>query len=403
MSNYSFSTHANRRGSRFNPGSRPNHFGGRPQHKGAYIHPDKFVNTATAHAPVADFVPQHAFSDFALSARLHSNIAAHGYTTPTAIQDDAIEPILNGKDLIGLADTGSGKTAAFIIPIIERLHANRRATALIIAPTRELAMQIDDEFKAFAVHLQLYSTICVGGANMQRQINGLRRGPAVVIGTPGRLRDLVEQGALRLSGTETLVLDEADRMLDMGFSKDLHFLVDLLPKTRQSLCFSATLTPDIERLVRQLLTDPITVSVKTSEGSDHVEQNVIKVDSKEQKMEVLSNLLRQPDFAKVLIFGQTKRGVQRLAENLTKQGVSATAIHGNKSLSQRIRALQSFKDNGVQVLVATDVAARGLDIPHVTHVINYDQPNSYEDYIHRIGRTGRAGNVGNALTFVTPN
>jgi len=348
-------------------------------------------------------VPEHQFSDFALSERLHKNIAAKGYTEPTAIQDGAIMPILEGKDMIGLADTGSGKTAAFIVPIIQRLHANRRTSALIIAPTRELAMQIDTEFKAFAANLQLYSTLCVGGANMYRQISALKHGPHVVIGTPGRLKDLFEQGALRLSGTEILVLDEADRMLDMGFIKDIHFLVGQLPKARQSLCFSATLTPDIERLVRELLTEPITISVKTSVGSDHVEQNIIKVDSKEQKMEVLTNMLRQPDFSKVLIFGQTKRGVQRLAESLAKQGVSAAAIHGNKSLSQRVRALQSFKDDHIQVLVATDVAARGLDIPHVTHVINYDQPNSYEDYIHRIGRTGRAGRVGNALTFVTAN
>jgi len=373
----------------------------KPAGQGRYIDPNRFINQAVAVADEVVFEAVHTFSDFGFTEALKQTIAERNYITPTPIQDATIKPALAGRDVIGLANTGTGKTAAFVLPIIHRLTTDAVGrTALIIAPTRELAVQIDEEFRAFARGLRLYSTLCVGGANLNRQISQLNRGSQVVIGTPGRLKDLYNQHALKLDKVGVLVLDEADRMLDMGFIADIRFLLAQLPTERQSLCFSATMPPDISRLLKEMLQDPVTVSVQTSQTSDHVEQDIIKVGSKDEKIKVLDELLRKPDFDKVLIFGQTKWGVQRLAEQLVKQGFKAEAIHGNKSQPQRQRALQAFKDGRVSILVATDVAARGLDIPMVSHVINFDQPTTYEDYIHRIGRTGRAGQRGSALTFV---
>jgi len=402
MYNNSFTRAPRRSGSGFGqrPARRSPRSGGN-RRQGVYINPNKFINKAIERKTEDAYVPQHMFADFALADGLKKNIAARGYTAPTPIQDGSIPSIIDGKDLIGLANTGTGKTAAFILPIINRLFtADKRDSALIMAPTRELAQQIDEEFRAFAHGSGLQSALCVGGMSIGPQINALRRRPAVIIGTPGRLRDLFEQSKLHLANTNTLVLDEADRMLDMGFSKDIYFLIDQLPKVRQSLCFSATITPAIEVLMQRLLVDPVTVSVRTRETADHIDQDVVEVKSGNNKFETLHSLLSQPAFEKVLIFGETKHGVQRLADNLSQQGHTADAIHGNKSQPQRQRTLNAFKQNKVQILVATDVAARGLDIPNVSHVINYDQPNNYEDYVHRIGRTGRGGKSGIALTFI---
>ena len=368
---------------------------------GAYIDPQRFINKAVAPAEEVPYVPQHAFADFALSDAIKRNIDQAGYTMPTAIQDGAIPAIIEGKDVIGLANTGTGKTAAFVIPMLERIKdTQNRPAVLIMAPTRELAHQIDDEFRKFSRGMRLYSSLIVGGMNIARQISDLKRGPHVVIGTPGRLKDLVNRRVLKLDNVEVVVLDEADQMLDMGFINDIRFLIGQLPEKRQSLCFSATITPEIQRLLDGLLRDPTMVSVRTAETSEHVEQDVVRAESKEHKVEVLQELLSKPDFEKVLIFGETKWGVQRLAETLTKNGFPAEAIHGNKTQPQRKRALQNFKEDRVKVMVATDVAARGLDIPNVSHLINFDQPNSYQDYVHRIGRTGRGGKRGSALTFI---
>jgi len=373
----------------------------RQKGQGQYIHPSKFVNKAVAVADEVPYESTHMFNDFALHDAIKRNIAAKGYTVPTAIQDQAIPLILEGKDLIGLANTGTGKTAAFILPLLHLINSSpRRTSVLIMAPTRELAVQIDEEFKAFSKGSGMLSVLCVGGVNIRPQIQGLQRKPEFIIGTPGRLKDLTEQGYIDFNSIHFLVLDEADRMLDMGFIRDIRFLISKLPTDRQSLCFSATMTGDITRLINDFLTDPVTVSVRKGETSSHIEQDIIEVRDKDEKVTKLIELLSQPDFDKVLVFGQTKHGVQRLAEKLSKNGIPSEAIHGNKSQPQRQRALQSFKDNKVRVLVATDVAARGLDIPLVSHVINFDQPNTYEDYVHRIGRTGRAGNRGSALTFV---
>lgn len=378
------------------------HNNGRKNNRGkAYIDPQKFINKAIDKVDMVEFVPVHSFNDFGFVTDLQNNIESKGLNQPTAIQDGAIKPVMEGCDVIGLANTGTGKTAAFVLPIIHRLKTNpAQKTVLIMAPTRELAVQIDEQFKIFAFGMRLYSALCVGGVNIQAQIRNLRRRPQVIIGTPGRLKDLMQQGELKLQFVTTLVLDEADRMLDMGFLPDIKTIIAGLPQDRQSLCFSATITPQIQYLLDSMLKDPTTISVRTRETSEHIEQDVVKAGSKEEKVKILNDLLRKEHFEKVLVFGETKYGVQRLADNLTKAGLPAEAIHGNKSQPQRQRALRAFKDGKVGILVATDVAARGLDIPNVSHVINFDQPNTYEDYVHRIGRTGRAGARGYALTFI---
>ncbi|MDX2775854.1 DEAD/DEAH box helicase [Streptomyces caniscabiei] len=368
-----------------------------------YIHPSKFINKAVQKADEIPYEATHKFADFPFGAQLHHNIASKGYVTPSAIQDQAIPHIIDGKDVIGLANTGTGKTAAFLLPIIERQSGiTLRPSVLIIAPTRELAQQIDEQFRDFSKGLGLYSTLIVGGVNVDRQIRDLKRRPHVIIGTPGRLKDLMQRRVLQLKNMTTLVLDEADRMLDMGFLPDIRQIIGEMPTDRQTLFFSATITPEISALVNTFLKDPVTVSVRTTETSEHVEQDIVETRDKTHKMEVLIDMLSNEAFEKVLVFGETKFGVQRLSDHLDNSGIPSAAIHGNKNQSQRQRALKQFKDERVRVLVATDVAARGLDIPNVTHVINFDTPQTYEDYVHRIGRTGRGGARGHAFTFIDP-
>ena len=383
----------------FRPGKGPRNNGSK-QRRGAYIHPSKFINRAVA-IEETPYEAIHRFSDFPFSAKLHSNIQYKGYEIPSAIQDQAIMPIIEGRDVIGLANTGTGKTAAFLLPIIDKLSANKDPlSVMILAPTRELAQQIDEQFRAFSYGMKLYSTILVGGMNIARQISHLQRNPQVIIATPGRTMDLIKRGALKLDRVQTLVLDEADRMLDMGFITDIRSIARQVSPTRQTLFFSATITPQIQILTEEFLRDPVTVSVRTADTSQSVDQDVLEAGSKEEKIEKLIELLKQDEFDKVLLFGETKYGVQRLSDQLEKSGFSSVAIHGNKSQSQRQRALKAFTKNEAQIMVATDVAARGLDIPNVSHVINFDQPATYEDYVHRIGRTGRGGATGKALTFI---
>ena len=374
---------------------------GRPKNQGAYIDPQRFINKTAVVKEEAVFVSTHAFTDFSFTPALQHNIAEHGYERPTPIQDKAIPVILEGKDFIGLANTGTGKTAAFILPIINFLQTQKAdGKVLIVLPTRELAIQVDEEFKEFARGLKLRSTICVGGANIRQQITSLQRQPHLIIGTPGRLKDLCQQQALVLNAIDIFVLDEADRMLDMGFLPDINFLIQKLPKKRQTLCFSATITPPIETLLQKILIKPVTVSVRSKATSEHITQEVITVSSKEEKFKQLLEVLNDHTLYKIIIFGQTKYGVQRLADNLNKLHITSAAIHGNKSQPQRQRALNDFKEDKVRILVATDVAARGIDIPDVSCVINFDQPKTFDDYVHRIGRTGRAGKGGRAITFV---
>jgi len=388
----------NRGGRSFGGGRRP---GGNRGPAKKYIHPSKFINKAIEKADEIPYESTHKFSDFPFSPQLKHNISVKGYEIPSAIQDQAIPYIIEGKDVIGLANTGTGKTAAFLLPIIERQTGiSLRPSVLIIAPTRELAQQIDEQFREFAKGLDLYSALVVGGVSVDRQIRDLKRRPNFIIGTPGRLKDLINRRLIRLDNTTTLVLDEADRMLDMGFLPDIRSIVNEMPSDRQTLFFSATITPEIQILVNTFLKNPETVSVRTSETSEHVEQTVVEARDKNHKVELLTEMLKGVDYDKVLIFGETKFGVQRLSDHLDNSGIPSVAIHGNKNQSQRQRALKQFKDERVRVMVATDVAARGLDIPNVSHVINFDTPQNYEDYIHRIGRTGRAGASGKAHTFI---
>jgi len=345
------------------------------------------------------YMSKNSFSDFSLDETVKKNVLVRGFDKPTAIQDQAILPILKGKDLVGIANTGTGKTAAFLLPLITKVARDRSQKILIVTPTRELAVQIQDEFKLFSLGMGIFSTLCIGGASLNVQARDLFRRPNFVIGTPGRIKDLEGRRLLNLSHYENVVLDEVDRMLDMGFIHDVRHIVSLLPKNRQSLFFSATIPGETKVVMQSFLTDPVTVSVKTGATAPNVDQDIIRTRGK-NKLEILHDLLIKEEFRKVLVFGRTKWGVNKLEANLTRRGFKAAAIHGNKSQGQRLRALKMLKNNEVQVLLATDVASRGIDIENVTHVINYDVPGSYDDYVHRIGRTGRAEKKGIALTFV---
>jgi ATP-dependent RNA helicase RhlE len=350
--------------------------------------------------PQEEFVPINGFSDFPLSAILQENISYKGYTSLTPIQDKAITHILAGRDVIGIANTGTGKTAAFLIPLVDKVSNNRNEKVLIVTPTRELALQINEELRSFSRGLGIKSSLCIGGMSIQKQKNELKQNVNFVIGTPGRIKDLIQSRILNLSGFNNVVLDEADRMVDIGFISEIKYFISLLPKNRQSLFFSATISPKVREILQPFVNDPITVSVKQTDTVENIDQNVIRVTNKKRKINQLTDLLHQDGFSKILIFGRTKWGVQKLANELIEKGFKAGAIHGNKNQNQRQKVLEKFKNNEIKILLATDVASRGLDIPDVSHVINYDLPANYDDYIHRIGRTGRATKKGVALTFI---
>jgi len=368
---------------------------------GLKIDINRFINRAQNLVSEDTYQSKHKFSDFEINPILKQNILSKNYDSPTPIQDQIIPYVLQHRDVIGIANTGTGKTAAFLIPLINKIILNKQEKIIIMVPTRELALQIQSELYSFGRNLNLKSVLCIGGANINLQIRDLRSNPNFIIGTPGRLKDLIKRKVLYLGNVNNVVLDEADRMLDMGFIHDMKEILSLMPTPRQTLLFSATLSSQIEQITKQFLSNPVKVSVKIRETLAHVDQNIVKVTDRNHKIEALHDLLNQPEFEKVLVFGETKYGVEKLSNELKDRGFKSTAIHGNKRQAARQKALNQFKRNEVKILVATDVAARGLDIPHVSHVINFDVPASYEDYIHRIGRTGRAGNPGKALTFVS--
>ena len=390
-------------------GHRPNrpgvrHFGPNTRRGGnkarkQFIDPSRFVKVAVP-LQAGDYQPQNNFADFAIQPLLKSNVTAMGYTAPSEIQDKTIPLGLSGKDVVGVANTGTGKTAAFSLPILNKLMLDPAATAIIIAPTRELALQIDEQCRKLSKNSGLRSVILIGGKPMGPQLSALRSRPRIIIGTPGRIKDHLQQGTLDLSRTASVVLDEVDRMLDMGFINDVRFILAKLPEQRQSFFFSATVGPAIATLIQTFTHDPITVDVKAGETSDNVHQNVITYSGNIQRLDKLQTLLADEAVKKTLVFGETKYGVERLARELQARGFKADALHGGKSQGARQRRLTDFRENRTSILVATDVAARGIDIVDITHVINFDLPNSYDDYTHRIGRAGRAGRTGYALTFV---
>ena len=345
------------------------------------------------------YVSKHTFADFPFVDQLHKNIAKKGFVHPTPIQDQSIMTVLGGRDFFGLANTGTGKTGAFILPLIDRIARNKNEKVLIMAPTRELAQQIQEEFRSLSAWLQIFSVSVVGGMPMGKQIAEIRRGVHFVIGTPGRITDLVKQKALDLSTFKTVVLDEADRMLDMGFRDDMTFILGKCATPRQTLFFSATLSPEIKKMTEMYLKDPLFVSVVTGNTSKNVDQDVVRA-TRDNKLDMLHDILIKEGSDKVLIFRETKRSVDQLETELRARGFKVAGIHGDKRNRERMRMLESFKKNETKILIATDVAARGLDIPNVTHVINYDIPNDYDTYVHRIGRTGRADAKGIALTFI---
>lgn len=397
---------ARSRGSSF--GGRNASYRGRKSYKsnnrsrrgGQNIDPRRFVKAAK---PVEKTVyePTHKFGDFAIDDLLKNNLSNKGYETPTKIQDKAIPDALQGHDVIGIANTGTGKTAAFLLPLLQKLITNRGEKALILAPTRELALQIEQECREFAVGTRLLAVMSIGGVPLGPQLRGLRQRPEIVIGTPGRIKDHIDRGSLQLDSFTTVVLDEVDRMLDMGFINDIRTILAELPTKRQSLFFSATMSPTIEGLIKTFTSEPVTIMARTAETSDNVDQSVIKYAARTEKMDKLHELLLEDHVEKTLIFSETKRAVERLSKELSSRGFMADAMHGDKSQGQRQRALKSFRDDHINILVATDVAARGIDVDGITHVVNYDIPQNYDDYTHRIGRTGRGNNIGYAVTFVT--
>jgi ATP-dependent RNA helicase RhlE len=347
-----------------------------------------------------------SFDKLGLSAELLRAVADQGYSEPTPVQSQAIPVIIKGKDILAGAQTGTGKTAGFTLPLLQHLSdsipgkGRRPVRALVLTPTRELAAQVGESVETYGKYLPLTSTVIFGGVKINPQIQRLRAGVDIVVATPGRLLDHVSQRTLDLSAVEILVLDEADRMLDMGFIHDIRKILGLLPKRRQNLLFSATYSNDIRKLADKLLNAPVLIEVARRNTSAELVSQVIHPVDRERKRELLSFMVGSQNWRQVLVFTRTKHGANRLSQQLEKDGISSAAIHGNKSQGARTRALANFKRGEVRVLVATDIAARGLDIDQLPHVVNYELPNVPEDYVHRIGRTGRAGNEGQAVSLV---
>lgn len=366
---------------------------------GEYINPERFVKAA-APRDVEQYQAKHRFTDFELNPVLQTSLMVKGYAEPSPIQDQTIPLGLQGRDVIGIANTGTGKTAAFALPILNNLISNPHAKALIVAPTRELAQQIEQECRELGKGGGFTGALLIGGSSMGPQLRDLRNRPRLVIGTPGRIKDHLERGTLKLDTFNHVVLDEVDRMLDMGFVNDVTEILQQLAPQRQSFFFSATMDTRVQNLIRTFSENPETVSVKTGDSSDNVHQDVVLFGGTHEKLDKLHDILIQDNVAKVIVFDETQRSVEKLSNELVARGFSADAIHGGKSQGQRERALRSFKTSKTNILVATDVAARGIDVADITHVINYSEPQSYQDYVHRIGRAGRAGKIGHALTFV---
>lgn len=351
-------------------------------------------------APETAYVQKNNFVDFGLDERLFANVQKLGYTIPTPIQDQTIPLLLEGRDIIGLANTGTGKTAAFALPLINKILSDRTQKVIIITPTRELAVQIKENLDLLSRGMNIATILCIGGTSINQQSRQIRTPFNFLVGTPGRIIDLHKRRWLYLDRFQNVVLDEADRMVDMGFINDMKLVFGAFPKQRHTMFFTATMPKEVAGLVQQFLNNPLTVSVKTRDTAQNVQQEIVEIRGNEQKIDVLKDLLAQPGFEKILVFGRTKHGVEKISRKLRQDGFRADSIHSDKSQNYRLRALQDFKKGQINILCATDIAARGLDIDAISHVINFDMPATYDDYVHRIGRTGRADKKGTAVSLV---
>ncbi len=363
------------------------------------INPKMFIKKAEPGKQDA-YVAENTFRDFKISPLLKNNIEKRGYEIPTPIQDKSIPTILKGEDVLGIANTGTGKTVAFSVPIINKLLLSKNSRAIIMAPTRELAQQIFEECKLLLRGSSIKWAVLIGGVKMGPQLRDLSRYPQIIIGTPGRIKDHIKNGKLNISKFDTVVLDEVDRMLDMGFVNDMKEILSGLPKNRQSLFFSATMEDKVKEIINEFSPKYKVISVKTGNTSDNVEQSIKKYTTKEDRYNKLHDILNENRDKRVLIFKEMKYKAERLGKELVSDGFKADSIHGGKSQGQRQKALLNFKRGKVNILVATDVAARGIDVKDVALVVNYETPQSYDDYVHRIGRAGRAGNTGSSITFI---
>lgn len=365
------------------------------------IDPNSLVKKATSSEQSA-YEAFRSFDDMPIHKSIKANLTKLGFDTPTQIQDKTLENLQEGNDIVGVANTGTGKTGAFLIPIMDQL-LNRKTgfQSLVVVPTRELAQQVTEEFKTLSKGTGLTSACFIGGTSVGKDMGQLRKNNDIIIGTPGRLIDLADRGGLKLKDFTTLVLDEFDRMLDMGFIQDIKKMVQAMEHREQTMLFSATLDKTQQSLISELLDDPVEVKINTkAPASGQIEQDIVKVPADGDKFDMLLKLMDDKTFEKVLLFAETKRSVEKISNKLHKSGVKVEFIHGDKTQNHRVKALDQFKSGKVRVLVATDVAARGIDVTDITHVINYQMPANYDSYVHRIGRTGRAGKSGKALTFV---
>ncbi len=387
---------------KFGNKSNDRRFGKKKKQKGSDIDISRLVKRAKQTEAPAPYVATRTFEEFPINGRLKRALQVRGYVHPTEIQDRTIDAAINGSDLIGIAQTGTGKTAAFLIPVLERYLQNRSAfSTLVMVPTRELAVQVLDEFHALTKKMNLTAIKVIGGTSLYNDVKALRRNPDVIVGTPGRIKDLIERGELPMEAFSALILDEFDRMLDMGFSRDVMLIADAMNNREQTLLFSATVDGSTQQYVDRLVKNPVIVKVTTGlTTAENVDQDVVYPVNGEDRFDTLVRMLQDHSFERVILFAETRHKVHRLAGRLNKVNIAAEAIHGDKTQAARQQALNKFKSGHSRILVATDVAARGIDVNDVSHVINYEVPRTYDSYIHRIGRTGRAGKTGIALTFV---
>lgn len=406
MSNYKGNrsrSYGKSRNNRYNSQGRGrgNHRNSRRGPKQSTIDPKMFISKEVkVSAGTEDTYVGREFSSYNLDANLQRNLDKKGFKTTTKVQESVIDTIIGGKDVFAISRTGSGKTGAFLIPMIEKIAKDDSQRLLVIAPTRELAMQIKEEIISMVIGSNIYASLVIGGESIHKQIKQLRRNPQIVVGTPGRLKDVYERGVLDFSNFNNIVLDEVDRMLDMGFVDEIKTIFTQTASTKQSLFFSATTDKRVEKIVKEMINDFEYMQLSQNKPSESVYQDIVEYHDKNQKIDQLNDILLMESVSKTIIFVETKRYADRVGKELREKGHRNGVIHGDKRQNQRRRTIEDFRDSTIQILVATNVVARGIDIDDISHVVNLDTPTSYEDYIHRIGRVGRNGSTGNALTFV---